>query len=645
MEMIIEGGIYRVRKHANQATVVVPESAVDGLRGLVEAGSGIGPADRAVVQIVACPASRARLRRLRKAARGPRAGGSLGSDALELVTPGPTRTRGTRPEEPRWVTEWRSRAQARLAEGTLWEVGVRYAVATDASKKTAQERAGQLAAAVGSLLGPAWQRRRRRIARALAGYAAQHGAVLTCAEIAQLAHVPHDAVVPALERAGARLVAPVPQIRSGGRGTKVLGTAAATGRKVALAAADARFHAHLVGSTGSGKSTLILNMVLADVRDRRAVVLIDPKGDLVRDVLDRLDPREAAGRLVIIDPDQDRADRPGLPPIDHAPDGEAAEIAIDHFVGICRRIWERHWGPRADDILRQGLRTQVWLRGRNLPEQAEKLVGLAGLPTLLSDKKARSPYTADLGEKDEMVLHGFWSWFDALSAGVQSQALGPVLARLRTVMGRDFVRDTIGAPEASACFDLGQAMDQAGIVLVRLPKGQLGEDTAKLLGSIVVARVWQTALERQAHSEAHRPDVGLYIDEAHNFLNLPQSINDMLAEARALGLSLTLAHQHMGQLDRELQFAISSNARNKVYFTVSPEDARLLSRHTRPNLAEHDLAHAGQYQAAARLVADGLERPAFTLATLPPPPPVAGRARQVRAQACRYRAFTNGARR
>jgi hypothetical protein len=638
---ITEGGRFTLRRSA-YGLPIVPAEVADGLRGLVEAGTGGRDGDRAVVQIVACPASRARVRRARKAVREHR-GPSLAGSLLDLVTPGPGRPpRGSgHAAEPRWITEWRKQTSARLAEGTLWSVGVRYAV-TAGSKKAARERAGQVGAALGAVLGPAWQRRRaRRIERAVNAWAAQHGPLVTCGELAQIAHLPHDQVVPALTRAGARVIAPVPEVASGGRGTKILGTSAATGRKVALAAADARFHSHYVGSTGSGKSTLILNAVLADIREHRAVVLIDPKGDLVRDVLDRLEPEQAAGRLVLIDPDQDTKHRPGLPPIDAGADAEAAEVAIDHFVGICRQIWERHWGPRADDILRQSLRTQVWLQGRGLEGGSQKLTGLAGLPTLLGDKKARAPYIADLQDKDDLILSGFWSWFDTLSPGIQSQALGPVLARLRTVLGRSFVRDTIGAPEQEACFDLGRALDGGGIILARLPKGQLGEDTAKLMGSILVARVWQCALERQHRPESKRPDASLYIDEAHNFLNLPQSVNDMLAEARALHLSLTLAHQHMGQLDRELQFAVSANARNKVYFTVSPEDARLLSRHTLPNLTEHDLAHTGRYQASARLVADGRELPAFTLATLPPPP-VVGKSVQVRSMAERFPAFRTG---
>ncbi len=116
-----------------------------------------------------------------------------------------------------------------------------------------------------------------------------------------------------------------------------------------------------------------------------------------------------------------------------------------------------------------------------------------------------------------------------------------------------------------------------------------------------------------------------------NFLTLPRSFDEMLAEARGYRLSLVLAHQHLAQLPRDLREGISANARNKLLFNLSPEDARTLERHVAPELSAHDLSHLGSYTAAARLIIDGAEMPAFTVATGPPHPPVAGRSEQVRA--------------
>src|SRR5262249_6284630 len=208
-------------------------------------------------------------------------------------------------------------------------------------------------------------------------------------------------------------------------------------------------------------------------------------------------------------------------------------------------------------------------------------------------------------------------WYESTPAALRAQIIGPVLARLRAFLLRDFVRTTLGVAKSS--FDMGRVLD-GGILIARLPKGQLGEDTAKLMGSFVFASGGQAATARAALPEPRRRDCGVYVDEAHNVLNLAGSVGDMLAEARGYHLSLVLAHQNLSQLPRETQLALSANARNKIFFNCSPEDAHQLARHTLPELDEHDLSHLNAYTAAARLVVANRETAGFTLLTRPPIP-------------------------
>jgi hypothetical protein len=231
---------------------------------------------------------------------------------------------------------------------------------------------------------------------------------------------------------------------------------------------------------------------------------------------------------------------------------------------------------------------------------------------------------------DPVGLGGFWSWYEQLSGWGRAQAVGPVLNKLRAFFLRPFVH-RVAAGGASS-FDLDDILD-GGILLARVPKGLLGEETSRLLGSFVLSKVWQAATHRARIGEAARRDTCCYADEAHNFLSLPIRFDEALAEARKYRLSLCLAHQYLGQLPKELREAISANARNKVVFAVSPQDARDLERHFTPELSAHDLANLGAYQAAARLVAGGAEQPACTLRTRPAPPPVPGRAETLRHQA------------
>jgi hypothetical protein len=380
------------------------------------------------------------------------------------------------------------------------------------------------------------------------------------------------------------------------------------GHPIALPVADARQHLHIIGATGSGKTTLLLNLVLAHITAGRGVVVIDPKGDLATDILDRL-PFDAADRLVLLDPEQDP------PPAFNPLEGDD-DLVVDNIVSIFGKIFAQHWGPRIDDILRSALLT--------LMAHAHPMLTM--VPPLLTDKPGRAAVTADL--HDPAGLGGFWTWFDSLPEGVRAQATGPVLGRLRKMLTRRFVRRVVGQPTSS--FTMTDVLD-GGILLCRVPKGMLGDETARLLGSFVVASVWQAATARSRQPENERKDAVLVVDECQNFLNLPRSIDEICAEARGYRLGLVLAHQDLTQLPRETAAAISANARNKIVFNCSPEDARVLARHTWRELDEHDLSHLDRYTAAARLVIDGAETSAFTLTTNPPPEPV-GKTVEIRAR-------------
>jgi hypothetical protein len=315
----------------------------------------------------------------------------------------------------------------------------------------------------------------------------------------------------------------------------------------------------------------------------------------------------------LLDPDE-RAAPPTLNPLE----GDDPDLAVDHLVGILHRIWIAHWGPRIDDVLRASCLTLLRRPGATLTD----------IPRLLSDPVFRQPYLQGLD--DPVGLGGFWSWYQQQSPASQAQMVGPIMTRLRAFLLRGFVRDVVGSAQSS--FDMNQVLD-GGVLLARLPKGLLGDDTARLLGSFVVARVWQAATARARTGQRLRQPASLYVDECQNFLTLPYRFEELLPEARGYGLALHLAHQHLGQLPRELHDALSANARTKVYFTVSPEDARALERHVAPQLSAYDLSHLGGFQAAVRLVAGGSELPACTIRTRPATPVIPGRAELAQAAA------------
>ncbi|UQA92178.1 type IV secretion system DNA-binding domain-containing protein [Streptomyces halobius] len=599
----------------------------DPLRALLQAATGMADEESACVQILARPATGSALRRAHRQARRLKAGRTPARlPALAALLLHRAQPSATSKQDPEHSTAVRQSA-AKLS-GSQWQCVLTYAASCAPEHERAQDAARGRAHALASAFGLFADRTylaRTRLAHPEPHLSARHypsssrTTLLSVPELAALAHLPFDADAPGIRRAGARSVLPPPQIPepAPGNGVKPLGRSDTGARRgVGLAVPDARHHLHVMGATGSGKSTLIANLALDDVRQHRGVIVIDPKGDLVTDLLDRL-PDTCADRLVLIDPDD-----PHLPPCLNVLDGADIDVVVDNITGIFRRIFTAFWGPRTDDVMRAACLTLLKHRHRT-----HQLVTLADIPRLLGESAYRLRIIPAL---QDPVLRGFWAWYESMSEPSRAAVVGPVMNKLRAFLLRDFARRAIAAGPST--FDLTQVLD-GGILLARLPKGALGEETARLLGSFIVAGTWQAAAARARMPEHRRVDATLSIDEAHNFLNLPYPLEDMLAEARGYRLSMLLAHQHLAQLPRDLREGISANARNKVFFNASPEDANALERHTLPSLAAHDLAHLGPYQATAHLLTSGAESTAFTLTTRPLPPAVPGRAKDLRAAA------------
>jgi hypothetical protein len=636
--------------HWPQQVDVLPlrsEHDTDPLRALFAAGAQIRDREHACVQILARPATGRRIRAARRTAATPTgmARPDLASKAtsgvartlagaivsvVDLFSPGPSRRAYEQQRQLSRVDDPVVNADRRTVIDKAvtvphFEIAVRYAVAADPDSKSADaERqkeirqrlrglAHTLASAAAAYTGPNRLRRMKMPApvATLAGRRLLRGFLATVPELGALAGLPQDLAVPGLDRARAKAMPSPVQIPTGGRNVKVLGRSQVGGHSVGLSVVDARQHMHVIGKTGTGKSTLLLNMILGDVKAGRGTVVIDPRGDLVTDVLDRL-PASYADRVVIIDPDQ-----PNPACFNPLEDSRDPHLAVDNLVGIFAKIFGRHWGPRIDDTLRVACLT--------LMRHATPTLSL--VPPLLNDRSFRARFTHDLDDPDG--LGGFWVWYDNINDALRGQVIGPVLARLRQFLMRPFVKAVIGPAYSS--FQMSDVLD-GGLLLCRLPKGILGEETSRILGSLIVARTWQAAITRAATPEDQRKDASLYIDECHNFLTLPGSVDDMLAEARGYRLGLVLAHQDLAQLPAETASALSANARSKVLFNVDPGDARDLSRHTRPELDEHDLSHLDVFTAAARLLVGNRELPAFTFTTHPPAE-IVGEATAIR-QAC-----------
>ncbi|MFE9748238.1 type IV secretory system conjugative DNA transfer family protein [Saccharothrix saharensis] len=622
------GGELRLAR--SEALPIRTAHPADPIRALLGAPVGLGRHERACVQVLARPVAGHRVTRARRAARHVHSGRSatLVGRLLDLITPGirpkPTGTAAQPDRQTNLAYAAQDRAIVEKLRGNQFETRIRYAVATTVTDDTAavdtrairdvlRGRGHAIASGFAAYSEHNYYRRvrLRRPLGALAERRFGKGDLLSIPELAAIAHLPTDESTPGLQRAGAKSVPPPPGIAGAGEQIKPLGRSdSGHSRPVGMHVADARHHTHILGATGSGKSELMARMILSDAEAGRGVVVIDPKGDLISDILMRL-PEGLGEKVVLFD-----ADSRARPPVLNPLEGEDRARAVDNLVSIFSRIYAASWGPRTDDILRAGLLT---------------LTSMPGTPTLVDLPKLLTVHAFRQRACDQItdeVLKGFWAWYDTLSEAGRAQVIAPLMNKIRSFLLRPFVRAAIAGGPSTV--DMEHVLDHGGICLVRLARDALGTETARLVGSIVVARTWQAATRRARIPQRERSDCGLYIDECHNFLNLPYPLEDMLAESRAYRLSIVLAHQYIGQLGTDLEEGISTNARNQIYFNSSPEDAKRLARHTNPRLNEHDLSHLGAYQVAARLVVHGADTPAFTAVTEKLQPAIPGRAKAIR---------------
>jgi hypothetical protein len=400
---------------------------------------------------------------------------------------------------------------------------------------------------------------------------------------------------------GSRLVTPSSAIARKGR---VIGKATFPGREraLALSATDSLRHLHALGPTGVGKSTLLLNLITQDMAAGRAVVVIEPKSDLIADVLKYI-PSDRIADVVLLDP-TDTVRPVGLNPL--ALDGRSPELAADQLLGLFHSLYAAHWGPRTHDILGASLLTLARSPGMTI----------AALPLLLTDAGFRRRVVPRVA--DPIGLAPFWAAFEAWSEAERTAAIAPVMNKLRPLLLRPEMRVIVGQTRAS--FDLRRVFTERKILLVDLSKGLLGPETSALLGSLVVSQLWQAILGRSSIPPERRHPVFVYVDEFQDYLHLPLDFADALAQARGLGVGFTLAHQYLHQLDPAMRSAVLANAQSRVAFRLPSEDARAIAAES--VLAPEDFQGLGAFQCYAQLVAKAAVQSWCSASTMPPGKPI-----------------------
>ena len=426
-----------------------------------------------------------------------------------------------------------------------------------------------------------------------------------------------EGALPATPSAHPRVL-PLPQARETQRAFAT-GVADQAGERLGISIGDALYHTVLLGPTGAGKSTALAHLALADIHAGRGVLLIDPKTDLVADILARI-PEQRSDDVVVIDPTSSRP--VGINPLARtqtacgasssgggvAGGGASPELVADTVLATLKGVFAESWGVRVEQVLAAALVTLARTPGATLVD----------LPLVLTNPAYRQRLIAASGA-DPLGTGQFWAAYEALSEAQRQQWVGPVLTRLQPFLIRPHLRATLG--QAAPSFDLGEVFTRRRIVLVSLNKGVLGAESARLLGSLLVGQLWPLILARAAVEPSRRHVVSVFIDEVQDYLSLPGSLADALAQARSLGAAFHLAHQYRGQLPTALKAGIDANARNKIIFSLSAADAAELARQA-IGLEVADFQLLPRFGVYARTMHHGRENPWCHATTLPPTPPV-----------------------
>jgi hypothetical protein len=409
-------------------------------------------------------------------------------------------------------------------------------------------------------------------------------------------------VLPGVPAEVSRVLPPLPTMPKGGL-VIARSNYPGTDTQLHLSTSDRLRHTWILGPTGTGKSTLLCNIIGHDIAHGDGVVLVDPDGDLVTDVLDRV-PDSRAEDIIVIDPTH--ADHiVGLNPLTAGPPEQASGFTYH----VLRSLWAQSWGPRTADIARASLLTLTATTASN-----SAAFTLVDIPELLTNAPFRRYVTTQLLPPQ---LVKFWRWYDRMPEPQQLHVISPVLNKLRTFTLSSPLRAMLGQSDGVQFSDV---LDNGGVVLVALKKGILGAEASSLIGALVMASVWQAAQARVNLPQAQRRPVWLVADEFQETVRLPLDLTDMAARARSLGLGLVLAHQYLAQLTASVKTAVLGTVRTQIVFQLERDDAQELAPAFAP-LTATDLHHLGAFEIAARLCTGGATAPPVTGTTYPTPDP------------------------
>jgi len=362
---------------------------------------------------------------------------------------------------------------------------------------------------------------------------------------------------------------------------------------------DRRRHMYLIGKTGMGKSTVLENMIVDDIRAGHGVAVVDPHGDLAEKIIEYI-PTNRINDVVYFNPSD--INYPIAFNVVEQVEPHLRHLVASGLIGVFQKLWADSWGPRLEYILRNAILAILDFPGSTL----------LGVVRMLSDKGYRKKVVSNI--KDP-VVKAFWEReFSGYADKFAAEAVSPIQNKVGQFLSSSLMRNIIG--QVKSAIDIRDIMDNGKILIMNLSKGRIGEDNSALLGAMMITKIQLAAMSRVDVPEKDRHDFYLYIDEFQNFST--DSFANILSEARKYRLNLILAHQYIEQLSEKVKPAVFGNVGTMVVFRVGAADAEELVKEFTPTFTEEDLVNLPKYEMYLKLMIDGIASSPFSAAGLPP---------------------------
>lgn len=362
---------------------------------------------------------------------------------------------------------------------------------------------------------------------------------------------------------------------------------------------DRRRHVYIIGKTGMGKSTLLENMIIADIQAGKGVAVVDPHGDLADKILDHI-PSHRNNDVIVFDP-SDRDFPVAFNMLENI-DPAMNSVVASGLVGIFKKIYAESWGPRLEHILRNTILSLL-----EYPNTT-----MLGITRILVDKDFRRRVVRKISDP---IVKRFWEdEFEKMPDRQRVEAISPIQNKVGQFLSSPIIRNIVGQPKSM--IDLRYAMDHQKIFICNLSKGKIGEDNSSLLGSMIITKFQLDAMGRSNVPEKDRKDFYLYVDEFQNFAT--DSFATILSEARKYRLNLTMANQYIAQMPDEVRDAVFGNVGTLVSFQVGFDDAEYISKQFSEIALPEDLVQLPKYNVYSKLLTDGMPSQPFSASTLPP---------------------------